>query len=82
MAEIIYLNGRFAPRSKSKLSPFDRGFLYGYGLFGTMRAYNGHIFRLDHHPARLRCSVQSLGLANRLVAFDLKAACTKTIENS
>jgi branched-chain amino acid aminotransferase group I len=80
MAEIIYLNGRLIPRSKAKLSPFDHGFLYGYGLFETMRAYHGHIFRLDRHLARLRRSAQSLGLANRLAAFDLEAACTKTLE--
>jgi branched-chain amino acid aminotransferase len=80
MAEIIYLNGRFVPCSKAKLSPFDHGFLYGYGLFETMRAYQGHIFRLDHHLTRLRYSAESIGLANSLTAFDLKAACTKTLE--
>jgi branched-chain amino acid aminotransferase len=80
MAEIIYLNGQLIPRSKAKLSPFDHGFLYGYGLFETMRAYNGHIFRLDHHLARLRRSAQSLGLANRLATFDLETACTKTLD--
>jgi branched-chain amino acid aminotransferase group I len=80
MAEIIYLNGRLTPRSEAKLSLFDHGFLYGYGLFETMRAYRGHIFRLDHHIARLRSSAQSLGLTNKLAAFDLEAACTKTLE--
>jgi branched-chain amino acid aminotransferase len=80
VAEIIYLNGQLISRSQAKLSPFDHGFLYGYGLFETMRAYNGYIFRLDRHLARLRRSAQSLGLANKLVTFDLKAACTKTLE--
>jgi branched-chain amino acid aminotransferase group I len=80
MAEIIYLNGQLIPRSKAKLSPFDHGFLYGYGLYETMRAYNGHIFRLDRHLARLRRSAESLGLALRLAAFDLGAACTKTLD--
>jgi branched-chain amino acid aminotransferase len=80
MAEIIYLNGQLIPRSKAKLSPFDHGFLYGYGLFETMRAYNGHIFRLDHHLARLRRSAETIGLANKLAASDLEAACMKTLE--
>jgi branched-chain amino acid aminotransferase len=80
MAELIYLNGRLIPRSKAKLSPFDHGFLYGYGLFETMRAYQGHIFRLDRHLARLRHSAESIGLANRLTVFDLETACTKTLE--
>ena len=82
MAEIIYLNDRLIPRSQAKISPFDHGFLYGYGLFETMRAYQGHIFRLDRHLARLHRSAQSLGLANRLAAFSLEAACTKTLESN
>jgi len=80
MAEIIYLNGQLVPRSKAKLSPFDHGFLYAYGLFETMRAYDGHIFRLDRHLARLRRAAQSLGLATRISAFDLESACTETLE--
>jgi branched-chain amino acid aminotransferase group I len=82
MAEIIYLNDRLTPRSQAKISPFDHGFLYGYGLFETMRAYQGHIFRLDRHLTRLHRSAQSLGLANRLAAFSLEAACTKTLESN
>ena len=68
MADIIYLNGHLVPRSEARLSPFDRGFLYGYGLFETMRAYNGHIFRLDRHLARLRRSAEILGLSPDAIA--------------
>ncbi len=85
MAEIIYLNGQLVPRSKAKLSPFDHGFLYGYGLFETMRAYNGYIFRLDSHLTRLHCSAESIGLTHSLLTTDegkqsLKAACVATME--
>jgi len=85
MAEIIYLNGRLIPRSKAKLSPFDHGFLYGYGLFETMRAYQGHIFRLDRHLARLRRSAQSLGLTHSILHVvegkqSLETACMATLE--
>jgi len=85
VTEIIYLNGRFIPRSKAKLSSFDHGFLYGYGLFETMRAYQGHIFRLDHHLARLRRSAQSLGLTHNILHVadgkqSLEAACMETLE--
>jgi len=85
VAEIIYLNGQLIPRSIAKLSPFDHGFLYGYGLFETMRAYNGHIFRLDSHLARLRCSAESIGLTHSILGTDegkqsLKVACLATLE--
>jgi branched-chain amino acid aminotransferase group I len=85
MAEIIYLDGQLVPRFEAKLSPFDHGFLYGYGLFETMRAYNGRIFRLDSHLTRLRCSAESIGLTHSLLTTDegkqsLKAACLATLE--
>jgi branched-chain amino acid aminotransferase len=85
VAEIIYLNGQLIPRFEAKLSPFDHGFLYGYGLFETMRAYNGHIFRLDSHVTRLRCSAESIGLTHSILTTEegkqsLKAACMATLE--
>lgn len=88
MTEIVYLNGRLIPRSEARLSPFDHGFLYGYGLFETMRAYDGRIFRLDRHLARLRTSTRSLGLADRILAVldtadgpeSLESACVATLE--
>jgi branched-chain amino acid aminotransferase len=85
MDEIIYLNGQLTPRLKASLSPFDHGFLYGYGLFETMRAYKGHIFRLDYHLARLRRSAQSLGLTHSSLNIvkgkqSLETACMETLE--
>jgi len=92
MAEIIYLNGHLVPRSEARLSPFDHGFLYGYGLFETMRAYNGHIFRLDRHLSRLCRSAEILGLAHDVIASrssersegeakqSLETACLETLK--
>ena len=85
MDEIVYLNDQLLPRFEAKLSPFDHGFLYGYGLFETMRAYNGHIFRLDSHLTRLCRSAQSLGLTHSILTTDegkqsLEAACMATLE--
>jgi branched-chain amino acid aminotransferase len=75
MEEIIYLNGDLIPGSQAKLSPFNFGFLYGYGLFETMRSYSGAIFRLDRHLARLHEAAETLGIARELTNFDLETAC-------
>ena len=78
MEQIVYLNGSLVPRSQARISPFDLGFLYGYGLFETMRAYSGRIFRLESHLERLTQSAKLLGLP--LHAFDLKRACHDTLQ--
>jgi branched-chain amino acid aminotransferase len=77
MEQIVYLNGSLVPRSQAKISPFDLGFLYGYGLFETMRAYSGRVFRLEKHLERLSQSAKLLSLP--LNAFDLKKACYDTL---
>ena len=62
MSEIFYLNGKLLPREKAKISLLDYGFLFGFGLYETVRAYNGKVFRLDNHLARLRYSGARLGI--------------------
>ncbi len=74
MSDIVYLNGSLTPRSEARISPFDYGFLYGYGLFETVRAYTGRVFRLEQHLERLDRGAQVLGLSTKLAAFDLKKA--------
>jgi branched-chain amino acid aminotransferase len=80
LEEIVYLNGDLIPGSQAILSPFNFGFLYGYGLFETMRSYNGSIFRLDRHLARLHNSAQILGMGDKLKAYDLEKACSGVLQ--
>ncbi len=56
MAESVYLNGRLVPRDEATVSVYDGGWLHGAGLFETMRAHRGCIFRLDAHLDRLMTS--------------------------
>jgi branched-chain amino acid aminotransferase len=53
----IWLNGDFTPLDKAPISPLDRGFLYGDGLFETIRADGGKIARLAMHLERLEASL-------------------------
>ncbi len=59
----IYLNDRFVPKEEAVVSVFDRGFLYGDGVFETLRAYRGRIFQLTEHLARLERSASAVGMA-------------------
>ena len=78
MNEIVYLNGSLLPRSQAKISVLDYGFLYGFGLFETMRAYGGQVFCLDSHLNRLVRSAKVLELP--IEALDLKGAVMDTIQ--
>jgi branched-chain amino acid aminotransferase group I len=58
---IIYFNGQLVPAGDSIVSPLDHGFLYGHGLFETMRAYKGRVFCLEEHLKRLEEAADFLG---------------------
>ncbi len=80
MEEIVYVNGKLVPRDKAKISVSDHGFLYGYGLFETMRAYNGKIFLLDRHIKRLLNAAEVIGLGKKLKGQNLEKACNDTLK--
>lgn len=58
----IYLNDRFVPHEEAVVSVFDHGFLYGDGVFETLRASRGRILMLAEHLARLERSASRLCL--------------------
>jgi branched-chain amino acid aminotransferase len=62
LPKYVHLNGRLVATARAHINVFDRGLLYGDGLFDTLRAYRGRPFALDAHLARLRTSAAFLGM--------------------
>lgn len=61
MRQWVCLNGTLVPAEEARVSVFDSGFMQGVGLFETMRAYDGVVFRLQRHLDRLADSARALG---------------------
>ena len=61
---IVYLNGHYLPDDQALISPLDRGFTYGDGVYEWIRAYNGKPFLLKEHFARLAssCAKMRIGM--------------------
>lgn len=57
---LIFLNGQFVPEERAVVSVLDRGFLYGDGLFETMRIFAGKPFRWAQHLERLKRGAEFL----------------------
>ena len=66
----IYLNGRMVEEAEARISVMDRGFLYGDGVFETVRIYHGRPVWLDRHLARLSQSCQAVHLEPPLPAIN------------
>lgn len=59
----VFLNDRVVPEEDAMVSVYDHGFLYGDGIYETMRSYSGSVFMLERHLGRLWRSASLIRLS-------------------
>ena len=79
VADPVYLNGQFLPLAEAGISPLDRGFLYGDGVYELVPVYSRKAFRLDEHLTRLQATLDGIKLANPLDPAGWRAVIEKLI---
>lgn len=77
---MIYLNNKLVAEGKALISVFDHGFLYGDGIYETLRAYKGTVLMLDEHIERLFRSASMIGLTIFKKPGAIRKAVYKTME--
>lgn len=75
----VYLNGEFLPLAEARISPLDRGFLFGDGVYEVIPVYSRRPFRLDEHLARLQHTLDGIRLANPLSADGWRAVLARLV---
>jgi len=76
---LLWVDGRPADAARPAISALDRGFTLADGLFETMRAYDGTVFRLERHLERLTAGASVLGIAVPEHVADTIAAATEAL---
>ncbi|MBM3841116.1 MAG: hypothetical protein FJ398_24810 [Verrucomicrobia bacterium] len=79
---IVFLNGAFIPEEAATVSVFDRGFVYGDGLFETIRLYRGRPFRWDDHGARLQRGAEFLGIRLPFSPHQLRSSVEELVHRN
>ncbi|MDE3155897.1 MAG: aminotransferase class IV [Acidobacteriota bacterium] len=79
MKATVNVNGRVSDADHAVIPVFDHGFLYGEGIYETLRTYNGRPFLFDRHLARLRASAGMLRLEVPLSDAELAGRVDETI---
>ncbi len=79
---LVFLNGRFVPEEQAVVSVFDRAFLYGDGLFETLRVLNGKLFRGEQHFERLQRGAAFLGIRVPFSADELARFARELVEQN
>src|SRR5437867_2224291 len=79
---IVFLNGQFVPQEQAVISVFDRGFLYGDGLFETLRVCGGKPFCWRQHVERLERGAAFLKLRLPFGAQQLEQFAAQLIQQN
>ncbi len=82
MVNFFYINGKFVPEKRAKISVFDLGFSRGYAVFDFLRTYNGKPFYLNEHLKRLLNSAKLIGLKHNYSLNSLRKIVLKTLEKN
>lgn len=80
MTEKVFLNDKLVDIENARIPAGDGGFLYGAGLFETMRASNGVVFRLSDHLDRLLSSAKILSIEHSYNKEYLKDSIYKVLK--
>jgi branched-chain amino acid aminotransferase len=75
----IWVSGEWRDANKPALSAFDHGVLYGDGVYDTLFAMDGMVFKIDAHLDRLWRSLQGIDLTLPFSREQVRAAALETI---
>lgn len=76
---LCYLDGEYLPLADARVSPMDRGFLFGDGVYEVVPVYSRRPFRLAEHLQRLQRSLEGIRLANPLDAAQWQAVVERLV---
>jgi branched-chain amino acid aminotransferase len=79
---LVYIDGKYYPKSQAKISVYDHGLLYGDGVFEGIRAYNGVVFKLKEHIDRLYRSAHAIMLNIPLTKEEMINAVLETLRKN
>ena len=79
---LVYIDGKYYPKSQAKISVYDHGLLYGDGVFEGIRAYNGVVFKLREHIDRLYRSARVIMLEIPLTKEEMINAVLETLRKN
>lgn len=82
MNMFVFLNGKIILASEAKVSLFDHGFLYGDGIYETLRTKNGKIFDFEGHFQRLKKSASKIDIPIPFSAEEILAAIEEILKKN
>jgi D-alanine transaminase len=78
---VCYLNGEWLPLGQARISPLDRGFIFGDGIYEVVPVYRRKPFRFEPHLSRLERSLREVRIANPFDRDGWRALVARLVES-
>ena len=79
---IAYLNGKYLPIEQAKISPLDRGFLFGDGVYEVVPSYGGKLVGFLPHLKRMNEGLEAIGISTGWSEKQWLELCLKLIQEN
>jgi D-alanine transaminase len=79
---IAYLNGQYLPIEQAKISPLDRGFLFGDGVYEVVPSYEGKLVGFLPHLQRMNKGLEAIGISTGWSENQWLDLCLKLIQQN
>ncbi len=80
--DTVYLNGEFMPMAEARISPMDRGFLFGDGIYEVIPSYDGKLVGFGPHMTRMQNGLDALEIPLRLELETWRGICGELLEKN
>jgi len=78
----VYLNGHYVPQSEARISPMDRGFLFGDGIYEVVPSYNGQLVGFAPHMRRMQTGLDAIEISLHIDEAQWREIATQLIERN
>ncbi len=79
---IAYLNGTYLPLEEARISPLDRGFLFGDGIYEVIPSYQGRMVGFGPHISRMNDGLGAIGINHKWSEAQWRELCTRLCEEN
>lgn len=79
---IVYLNGEYMPLEEAKISPLDRGFLFGDGIYEVIPSYDGQFVGFEPHIKRMLSGLEEIEINHNFDRAFFKQVCSDLCEKN
>ncbi len=79
---IAYLNGTYMPLEEARISPMDRGFLFGDGIYEVVPSYGGKMVGFGPHMSRMNDGLSAIGINLHWNEDQWRELCSALLEKN